>query len=159
MSRARHGTLGWLFAAVLLVAALELFSLRLFGPLENRLLDVFVRSQAARLEPDPDVVLVDIDERSLVNMQEVAGRWPWPRAVHAELIEGLEAQKPRAIVFDITFSEPDKFRPESDQQFIEAVAKYTNIYFPLVRLDPSDDRPFFLKNQGQQPSLLVQLLY
>ena len=139
MSRARNGTLGWLFAAVLLVAALELFSLRLFGPLENRLLDVFVRSQAARLEPDPDVVLVDIDERSLVNMQEVAGRWPWPRAVHAELIEGLEAQKPRAIVFDITFSEPDKFRPESDQQFIEAVAKYTNIYFPLVRLDPSDD--------------------
>jgi len=139
MSRAQHGTLGWLFAAVLLVAALELFWLGQLGPLENRLLDVFVRSQAARLAPDPDIVLVDIDERSLVNMQRVAGRWPWPRAIHAELIEGLEAQKPRAIVFDVMFSEPDRYRPESDQAFVEAVTKHTNIYFPLVRLNRSDD--------------------
>ena len=139
MSRARHGTLGWLFAVVLLAAALELFSLRLFDPLEHRLLDVFVRDQAARLAPDPDIVLVDIDERSLVNMQEVAGRWPWPRAIHSELIEGIEAQKPRAIVFDIIFSEPDRFRPESDQAFVDAASKHANIYFPLVRLDRNDD--------------------
>jgi len=139
MSRARHGTLGWLFAAVLLAATLELFSLGLFGSLEHRLLDVFVRAQAARLPPDADIVLVDIDERSLVTMQEVAGRWPWPRAIHAELIEGIEAQKPRAIVFDIIFSEPDRFRPESDQVFVEAAAKHANIYFPLVRLDRNDD--------------------
>jgi adenylate cyclase len=139
MSGGRHGTLGWLLAVVVLAAALELFSLRLLSPLEHRLLDVFVRSQAAGLAPDPDIVLVDIDEKSLANMQEVAGRWPWPRAIHAELVDGLEAQKPRAIVFDIMFSEPDRFRPESDQVFVDTVAKYKNIYFPLVRMDPSDD--------------------
>jgi len=139
MSGAVRGTLGWLAAAVLVAAALELFALRLFGPLEYRLLDVFVRSHAARLAPDPDIVLVDIDERSLAKMQEIAGRWPWPRAVHAELIDGLAAQRPRAIVFDIMFSEPDRFRPESDQAFVEAVAKHRNIYFPLVLLDRRDD--------------------
>lgn len=139
MSGARHGTLGWLLAVVLLAAALEFFTLGLLSPLEHRLLDVFVRHQAAALTPDPDIVLVDIDEKSLANMQEVAGRWPWPRAIHAELIDGLEAQKPRAIVFDIMFSEPDRFRPESDQAFIDAVAKHTNIYFPLVRMNPRDD--------------------
>ena len=139
MSGAARGTLGWLAAAVLVVAALELFALGLFRPLEHRLLDVLVRSQAARLAPDPDIVLVDIDEKSLAQMQEVAGRWPWPRAIHGELIEGLAAQRPRAIIFDIMFSEPDRFRPESDQAFVEAVAKHPSTYFPLVRLDPRDD--------------------
>ncbi len=139
MRAAARGTLGWLAAAVLVAAALELFTLQLFRPLEYGLLDTFVRSHAARLAPDPDIVLVDIDEKSLVNMQDVAGRWPWPRAVHGELIEGLAAQRPRAIVFDIMFSEPDRFRPESDEAFVEAVAKHPNTYFPLLRLDPRDD--------------------
>jgi adenylate cyclase len=139
MSGAARGTLGWLAAGVLIAAALELFALGVFRPLEYRLLDVFVRSHAARIAPDPDIVLVDIDEKSLAKMQDIAGRWPWPRAIHAELIDGLAAQRPRAIVFDIMFSEPDRFRPESDQAFIEAVAKHNNTYFPLVRLDPRDD--------------------
>jgi len=139
MSGAARSTLGWLAAAVLAAAALELFAFGLFRPLENRLLDVFVRSQAARLTPDPAIVLVDIDEKSLAKMQDVAGRWPWPRAIHAELIDGLAAQRPLAIVFDIMFSEPDRFRPESDQALVEAVAKHPNTYFPLVRLDPRDD--------------------
>ena len=139
MSGTARTTHGWLTAAVLVAAALELYTLRLFVPLENRLLDAFVRAHAARLAPDPAVVLVDIDEKSLATMQDIAGRWPWPRAVHAELIEGLAAQKPLAIVFDIMFSEPDRFRPESDQAFVEAVAKHPNTYFPLVRLDPRED--------------------
>jgi hypothetical protein len=48
MSGPAHGTLGWLCAAALVAAGLEPFSLGLFGPLEHRLLDVFVRSQATR---------------------------------------------------------------------------------------------------------------
>ena len=39
-------------------------------PLENRLLDTFVRQQAAALAPDPDIVLVNIDEKSLVTMED-----------------------------------------------------------------------------------------
>ena len=41
--------------------------LGLLKPLENRLLDSFVRHQAAALAPDPDIVLVNIDEKSLVD--------------------------------------------------------------------------------------------
>jgi adenylate cyclase len=139
MSGATGKTLGWLTAALLVAAALELFTFRLFASLENRLLDTFVRMHAARLAPDPGIVLVDIDEKSLARMQNIAGRWPWPRAVHGELVEGLAAQKPQAIVFDIMFSEPDRFRPESDQAFVDAVAKHRNTYFPILRLDPRDD--------------------
>jgi adenylate cyclase len=127
-----------LAAAVLAVAALELFLLGFLKPTENRLLDTFVRQQAAALAPDPDIVLVNIDEKSLVTMEGGdigAGRFPWPREVYGTLIEGLAAQKPRAIVFDIMFSEPDRQRPQSDQAFIDAVSGHDNIYYPMVRID------------------------
>jgi adenylate cyclase len=107
--------------------------------LENRLLDSFVRSQAASLAPDPDIVLVDIDEKSLVQMEKEAGRWPWSRVVYATLTDGLAAQKPRAIVFDILFTEKDTFRPEDDAAFGESAAQHANTYFPLLRLPPSGD--------------------
>jgi len=131
--------LALLAGAIAAIGAMELFWLHLLAPLENRLLDSFARMHATRLAPDPDIVLVDIDEKSFTQMQDVAGKWPWPRVVHAELIEGLAAQEPRAIVFDILFSEPDRFRPESDRVFIETVAQHGNIYFPVLRLDARED--------------------
>src|SRR6185295_2681073 len=79
------------------------------------------------------------DEKSLAAMETVAGRWPWPRVVHAELIEGLAAQKPRAIVFDLMFAEVDRFRPQDDAAFAETVAQHPNTYFPLLRLPASGD--------------------
>ena len=120
--------------AALVLGGVELFGMHALRGLEHRLLDSFVRAQAAELPPDPDIVLVDIDEKSLAQMEKEAGRWPWPRVVHAELIEGLAAQKPRAIVFDIAFAEPDAFRREDDAAFAETVAKHRNTYFPLLKL-------------------------
>ena len=67
-------------------------------------------------------MLVDIDEKSLAAMEKDAGRWPWPRVVYAELLEGLAAQKPRAIVFDIMFTEADSFRPQDDAGFARDAA-------------------------------------
>ncbi len=119
---------------MLAATAVELFGLHALRPLDHRLLDRFVRAEAAKLAPDPDIVLVDIDEKSLARMEKEAGRWPWPRVVHAELVEGLAAQKPRAIVFDIAFAEPDSFRRQDDAAFAQAVARHTNTYFPLLKL-------------------------
>ena len=69
---------GVLAVAIVALALVEIFAVRALQPLENRLLDRFVRSQAAHLAPDPDIVLVDIDEKSLAVMEtkENAGRWP-----------------------------------------------------------------------------------
>ena len=135
----RNRSLPAMALVILALGALELFQFHLLQPLENRLLDRFVRSQAASVAPDPDIVLVDIDEKSLANMEKDAGRWPWPRVVHAELIEGLAAQKPRAIVFDIMFTEADRFRPRDDAAFADTVRQHRNTYFPLLRLPASGD--------------------
>src|SRR5512135_3179280 len=100
----------------LLLAALETGWLHALMPLSNSLSDFFVREQAQNLQPDPDIVIVDIDDSSLARMEGVAGSWPWPRSVHGEMVEGIAREHPAAIVFDILFSEQDKYRPESDRQ-------------------------------------------
>jgi CHASE2 domain-containing sensor protein len=53
--------------------------------------------------PSGRVVLVEIDERSLAE----AGRWPWPRARIADLLDRVRALGPAAVGLDILFAEPD----------------------------------------------------
>ncbi|HEV3058223.1 MAG TPA: CHASE2 domain-containing protein [Vicinamibacterales bacterium] len=54
-----------------------------------------------------DVALVEIDEYSLRNLQPNAGRWPWPRVVHGELIDYLARGSPKVIAYDVDFAEAD----------------------------------------------------
>ena len=56
-----------------------------------------------RVEPDPRIVIVDIDQHS----QEVLGRWPFPRINFAKLVDALREDGARVVTFDITFSRPD----------------------------------------------------
>lgn len=144
-----------LLLVMLAVAAAELFAFQSLTPLENRVLDLFVRQQAALLAPDPDIVIVNIDDKSLHSMQEVAGSSPWPRSVHGELLAGMQRQKPKAIVFDLAFTEKDVYRPDSDQLFNDALKGNTNIYFPLVRLPPGmDERGGLASEIGPQLGLV-----
>lgn len=46
-----------------------------------------------------DIVIIAIDENSLSQL----GRWPWSRKIHADLIQRLVQEKPRAIGFDVIF--------------------------------------------------------
>jgi adenylate cyclase len=131
-ARQRSLRIGALFIALALV---ELAWLHAFSPLEHRLSDLFVRQQALDLKPDADIVIVDIDDTSLARMQDVAGRWPWPRSVHGELVRGIEKQQPKAIVFDILFSERDDYRPDSDREFNQSLHGLNNVYFPMVLQD------------------------
>lgn len=143
MSRSgQHRYAYYLAILILLVFFGEIFWLRLFSPLENRLSDALIAHHAqipqAQFQPDPDIVIIDIDERSLGLLAESVGRWPWPRALHAELLQGLERQQPRAVIFDVLFSDPDLTRPESDAYFSEIVAASRNSFFPMLRLDGAD---------------------
>jgi adenylate cyclase len=107
--------------------------------LEARFSDLFVAAQARNIRQDPDIVVIAADEDSLARMADYAGRWPWPRSVHGELVQGIAAQKPRAIVFDIMFFEPDIYRLDADELFNKAVSRLKNVYFPTVRQDPAAD--------------------
>jgi len=118
---------------VLLLAFVETQWMHATEALSNRVQDAFVRRHAAGVAPDPDIVIVSVDERAITGMVDHAGRWPWPRSVHGELVAGIAAQQPAAIVFDIIFGEPDRDRPEADETFNDIVRPLRNVYFPTAR--------------------------
>ncbi len=57
---------------------------------------------------ETDVIIIDIDEKSLGKF----GQFPWSRSVFAKIIENVHASNPKAIGFDVFFSEKDKQSPE-----------------------------------------------
>jgi adenylate cyclase len=69
--------------------------------------DAFIADLRMRLEgpaPDPRIVIVDIDPKSLA----AVGRFPWSRDVMAKLVDQLAGHYgTRAIGFDVSFPEPD----------------------------------------------------
>jgi len=101
--------------------------------------DMMVKYRMVVPEADKDIVIVDINEASLAAMAKDYGRWPWPRQVLGEFVEGIEEQHPKAVVFDILFSDADVYNPDSDAYFNEVIDGTDNTYFPMLRLAPSDD--------------------
>ncbi len=59
-------------------------------------------------EKDSEVVIIDIDEQSLGKF----GQFPWNRTVFAKILDRLNTANPKAIGFDIFFTEKDKQSPE-----------------------------------------------
>lgn len=124
---------------IMLLAAIELLWLHWLVPLDHRLADILVRQHAMKLKPDPDIVLVNIDDASLARMEPMVGSWFWPRSVHADMVEGISRQKPLAIVFDLSFVERDRYRPESDALFNQVLQGKENVFFALVRRPSEQD--------------------
>jgi adenylate cyclase len=107
--------------------------------MRNRAFDLMVKNRIIKAKIDPDIVIIDINEASLNAMAKEYGRWPWPRQVFGEFIENIESQNPKAIVFDILFSDADVYNPDSDTYFNDVIAGTNNTFFPMLRLSPASD--------------------
>jgi adenylate cyclase len=70
--------------------------------LEAQLLDLRLRLRPPG-PPSDAIVLLRIDDRSLAEI----GRWPWSRAVIAELIRRLQEAGARTIALDLLLTEPE----------------------------------------------------
>ncbi|MDX1606188.1 MAG: CHASE2 domain-containing protein [Candidatus Competibacterales bacterium] len=77
---------------------------------------------------DGEVVIVAIDEASL----QALGRWPWPRRVHARLLQRLEQAGARAVGFDILLAEPDRADPQGDALLAQVLTAGERIVMPVV---------------------------
>lgn len=108
--------------------------------MRDRAFDFMVKHRFVVTKADPDIVIVDINEASLSAMAKEYGRWPWPRQVFAEFVENISTQNPKAIVFDILFSDADVYNPDSDAYFNEVISATDHVFFPMLRLAPESDR-------------------
>jgi adenylate cyclase len=113
--------------------------------MKNKAYDLIMKSRFQHPAADPEIVIVDIDEPALAAMAPEFGRWPWPRNLMGELVEGIAQQKPKAIVFDVMFSDPDVFNAQGDKYFRDAIARTPNTFFPMIRLNEENDRLSQLK--------------
>jgi diguanylate cyclase (GGDEF)-like protein/PAS domain S-box-containing protein len=93
---------------------------------DRMVFDVYLRSWSRA--PPGDIVIVAIDQASLAQI----GRWPWPRRVHAELIERLAAAGARAIALDIAFTEPSRTDPAGDTVLARAIARSRRVVLPVL---------------------------
>jgi CHASE2 domain-containing sensor protein len=118
--------------------------------------DLVVKNRLLKPSADRDIVIVDIDEKSLAAMAKEYGRWPWPRQVLGEFLEHVAQQQPAAVVFDILFSDPDVFNPDSDAYLNEALAGTDRAFLAYLRLPAKDDglsqlRPEMIPGAAKTP--------
>lgn len=80
-------------------------------------------------KPRFPIILITADEDSLDNLDL---RWPWPRSVHARLLDSVGKGRPRAVVFDILFPEPTRDRPREDRLLAEAMRRLGKVFLAAV---------------------------
>ena len=128
--------LEWLLVAGLAIITLCLLvSYDLTERPDNLAYDALMRARPAL---QSNVTIVAIDESSLGSI----GLWPWPRDIHARLVERLAAARPAAIGYDVLFVEPSG----RDADLAHALAKAGNVVLPLTFSVPgTNGAPFDLQ--------------
>lgn len=99
----------------LLVVLLFLFSANsdLIQSLERKAYDLGVR--ASSRTPSDNIAIIAIDDQSIANL----GRWPWPRAMQAQMLDILSAGQAKVVGNTVLFFEP---QVDAGLQYIAKIA-------------------------------------
>jgi adenylate cyclase len=104
MQRLKRAAVVWVSLGIAVAVALVRFAAP--GPLEladMKVLD-FRHTVRGPVAAGGAVVIVGVDEASLAEV----GRWPWPRARLAALVDSLMASGAAVVGFDVLFSQPEE---------------------------------------------------
>jgi len=115
------------FLGVVVVAAFALFASMndLVPSLERKAYDAAL--QAASRTPSDKVAIIAIDKQSIDNI----GRWPWPRDLHARMIDLLSSANARAVGYLVFFAEPE------NEKINRTLTKIMDSAAPAERQQPS----------------------
>ncbi len=118
----------WLLLALILLALVFWLS----GPRQLQRSNGLIQDTIAWLHQQPassDIVIVAVDDASIAAI----GRWPWRRALHAQVLEQISRGQPRAIGVDVMFSEEDLDYPGDDVLLARAMARSGRVVLPVTR--------------------------
>jgi adenylate cyclase len=148
---------GFTLAATLLASLLGLAAL--LQTLELKTYDARLRAVATGAGSPPAIAQVLIDDHSIRQLEPIVGRWPWPRMVHAVLVDFLARGPATLVVYDVLFSEEAKGTAdiggtvwtgkESDDALVASVAKAGNV---ILAAEASSEG-LIDASQNVQPSL------
>ena len=125
--------------AILLFAALLflLDAFRLINFHEAKLLDLRMRLRGKQ-PAHQDIVLVTIDDSSI----RALGQWPWPRSIHAVLLDVLNRFHPKVIFYDVLFTEKSPDAAE-DEKLAFAVGRTPHVIIPFYYYSEKPFEAFF----------------
>ena len=95
-----------------------------------------------------EVIIIDIDEKSLGKF----GQFPWNRSIFAKILENVSATKPKAVGFDIFFTEKDKQSPE------EIISAYNLIPTDVAQLQNIKGPDEIFKEQLEKSKSVIAVL-
>ncbi|PXA87143.1 adenylate/guanylate cyclase domain-containing protein [Nostoc sp. 3335mG] len=113
----RMGRLAIVAAIALLMLGVRL--LPAWATIDGRAFDI-LSTISPPLPREPGAVIVAIDEPSFSALEK---QWPWPRDIHAKLIERLRAAGVKAIGMDVIFADPSQ--PAADAALAGAARRDT----------------------------------
>ncbi len=128
----RKVVISFLIALLVSLITLSLYSLHLFDRAEYQLYDLQAKHLRADKKPDSKIKVVLVDEAALKSVANVAGRWPWPRAIWSDVLDFFSLGGARAVLFDILFLEPDRYDPANDAALVQATAAAGNVYHSMI---------------------------
>ena len=115
-------------ALSILILTIQGYRTGFFEKPEYLLQDAQARLLRADKVADPKIKIILVDEASLKALDNVAGRWPWPRAIWGDLLDYLSFGGARAVLFDIIFIEQDKANKSNDKTLTIATKAAKNVY-------------------------------
>jgi adenylate cyclase len=116
-------------AAISVGLGLTAYAADLFRTLDLNTVDTRFSLRGAQEQPD-DIVVVGIDDRTFNQLDQ---QWPFPRHLHAELIDRLSKAGARVIAYDVQFSEPTE--PREDNALILAVRRADGVVLSTTEVD------------------------
>lgn len=103
----------------------------LINYMENKSFDIRQRIISKEKKSNNDIVIITVDDPSYEFLIEKYGDWPVPRNVYGDIVEYVQSQNPKYIIFDLLFIKSLKRIPGSDNKFLKIYDKYDNIYTAL----------------------------
>lgn len=118
-----------ILATCFLMKALHLWTF--LGEMENKTFDVRQNVISKYKNHNKDIVILSVDDPSYEYIVSTNGAWPAPRDFWANLANGIEKVKPKAIIFDLLFVQNFKAFGNTDKALIDSVVKNNNIYVSM----------------------------
>jgi adenylate cyclase len=97
-------------------------------------------------EPTAPIAIVTIDESSINEL----GQWPFPRALHGQVIQHISEGQPLAIGVDLIFDAPSPRGPDDDVVLSESVALAANVVLGASRTE--DFQGFYKRESMNIPT-------
>jgi adenylate cyclase len=105
------------------------YATHLMRALELQSVDARFAVLGTQERPD-DIVVVQVDDRTFT---ELGVQWPFPRSLHARVIDRLRQAGAKAIAFDVQFTEPTV--PKQDNALIEAIERRPGVVLSTTEVD------------------------